>query len=388
MDPEPLSTELDILQSTADDQENVVRSDVQRIVSGFNPDTVRLDQTMLQAPGQTYHPGNDNDIGTPSPIEYTEDDYLEIGSQNQDYPIRWHCRYKGDVESLLEPTSQKCAWSGSMKGLQSHFWRVHHPFQAASPCFWHVCTHCGAKVQPQNDLGPPPSLQCVTPGCLATSFERWYFGSTRTESVVDSLPGLTQSTESEAAYSCYLSPDGDQSRLDGGSSSGAFNSRFGAGSSYERGSFYNAKWDTGSDSSDQLSGCGCYPQDCHRSPARKYRADRHLSDPGAKVCHDVRLAKCSSRRCPIRLLSYVKLSLGHLLSIMLPLLVTTIIRESGYLLESHPSSIRTFGSDAISWWSLVLLCLGFVATWTFKDQRAKSRSTDKVGEIPKSPSDA
>ncbi|KAI0850806.1 hypothetical protein F5Y00DRAFT_268200 [Daldinia vernicosa] len=36
-----------------------VRSDVQQIVSGFDADSVHLDSAMLQAPGQTYHPGND-----------------------------------------------------------------------------------------------------------------------------------------------------------------------------------------------------------------------------------------------------------------------------------------------------------------------------------------
>ncbi|XXH05789.1 hypothetical protein Hte_012227 [Hypoxylon texense] len=335
MDPEPFSIELDILQPTADDQENVVRSDVQRIVSEFDSDTVRLTSTMLQAPGQTYHPGNDNDMGTPSPRDYTEDDYLEIGSQNQNYPNRWHCRYKGDVDSLLESTSQMCTWSGSMRGLQSHFWRVHHPFQAATPCFWHVCTRCGAKVQPQNDLGPPLSpLQCVTPDCLASSFERWYFGSTRSESVADSVPGLTQSTESEAGFSCFLSPDGDQPRL--------------------------------APNGTQAATCLINYLDAAAIP-RIVIAPQPRRTELSGIYH-------------IRERNHVSMSGRenvHLDVVLYAYYLTTVIREGGYLFESHPSSARTFDSGAICWWSLVLLCLGFAATWTFKDQRARARSTDK-----------
>ncbi|KAI1771650.1 hypothetical protein F4818DRAFT_444978 [Hypoxylon cercidicola] len=373
MDQEPLSTDIDILQSTAGDDDNVVRSDVQQIVSGFDADTVRLDRIMLQAPGQTYHPGND--IGTPSPRGYPQEDDLEIGSQNPFHPNRWYCRYKGDVDSLAEASSQ-CPWTGTMDNLRSHFWIDHHPFQDASPRFWHVCTHCGTKVQPQNDLGPPP-LHCATAGCLDPTFERWYFGSTRSESVADSIPGLTQSSESEAAFS-YLSPDGDQSRLGGRGSGGAYNPYLGADNSYELANFYNAKWDTNSNSSDELSGCGCYARDGLRSLARRDGAERHSSILRAKLYRKARPEKCSPRQCPIRLLSYVKLSVGHLLSIMLPLLVTTVIRESGYLFEPSPSSLCTLGSDATSWWSLVLLCLGFLTTWAFKDQQARTRSADKV----------
>ncbi|KAI6089354.1 hypothetical protein F4821DRAFT_257147 [Hypoxylon rubiginosum] len=375
MDQEPFSNDVDILQSAVGDDEHAVRSDVQQIVSGFDSDTVLLDSTMLQAPGQTYHPGND--IGTTSPRSYPQDDLLEIGSQNRGYPNRWHCSYKGDVESLLETSSQKCSFSGKLNDLSNHFRREHHPFYDAFPRFWHVCVHCGVRVRPQTDTEPPP-LRCDT-GCTAPVFEKCYFGSTRTESVAESIPGLTQSSSSEAAYSSYLSPGGGQPQSGGRGSSGGFNFGFGTGSPLEGAGFYNAKWDTSSVSSDHLSECGCYPQDCLRSLARRNGVERHPSDPITKLYHDVRLTRYSHRRCPIRLLPYVKLSIGHLLSIMLPLLVLKMIQESDSLFESHKSSLRTFEANAISWWPLILLCLGFVATWTLKNQLARSRSTDKSG---------
>ncbi|KAI1761991.1 hypothetical protein GGR53DRAFT_521974 [Hypoxylon sp. FL1150] len=377
MDQETFPNDGDILQSAAGDDEHVVRSDVQQIVSGFDADLMLLDTAMLQASGHAYHPGND--IGTPSPRSYTQEDLLEIGSQIRGYPNRWHCSFKGDVESLLETSSKKCEFSGKLNDLSNHFRTEHHPFQDAFPRFWYVCVDCSARVQPQTDTEPPP-LQCVTDGCFDPVFERCYFGSTRTESIAESIPGLTQSSSSEAAWSSYLSPGGGPSQLRRGSS-GAFNLIFGAGSPHEGASFYNAKWDTSSNPYDQLSECGCYPGDCLRSPARRNGVERHPSDPITKLYHDVRLTNCSHRRCPIRLLSYVKLSIGHLLSIILPLLVTKMIQENDDLFESHPPSSRTLDSDTINWWPLVLLCFGFMATWTLKDQRTRSRSTDKVGEI-------
>ncbi|KAI1648850.1 uncharacterized protein F4817DRAFT_314486 [Daldinia loculata] len=339
------------LQSSVGDHE-AVRSDVQQIVSGFDADSVHLDSTMLQAPGQTYHPGND--MGTQSPDGHIQLEFLEIGSQMEMYPNRWRCEYRGSIDTASETSSETCHWTGPFRELSNHFRTKHHPFHDVNPRFWLVCTRCRARARAPNDLESPLSpFRCTRESCLGSSCQRWYYGSTRDESVAGSAVALTQSSESEAGYSWSFQPEGNQPWLGGGASNNGYGSHFGARNPHEHPYYHSAKWETSSDSSTPLTDCGNPPRKPLR-PVRKY------------------YTRCKSpRQCPIRLLSFAKLPISHLLSIIVPLL-TTIIRESSHFTVSDPLQPRAINTDAFSWWSLILVLIGFVATWSLKD-RARSR---------------
>lgn len=334
---------------------------------------------MRQVRDQPYHPGNE--MGGQSPRVYSEDELFEIGSQNPDYPNRWHCSYKGSADAP-SGSSSECHWSGAIHLLRDHFRTYHHPFHDASPPTWQVCTHCRMRVPLQDNLESPLSpSRNFTVCCSRPSFEKWYCGSTRDESIAGSMPGLTtQSSESDAGFSCNLRPDGDLWPSGGGGTNGGYNPFPGGGGSHGPSSYHNAKWDTSSESSDQLSDCCRHSRGCPLYLALKDCTVRHPSDSGMKICYDITQANIPSRRCPMRLLSYVRLSIGHLLAISLPILVTTMIRENGHLLEPNSSSFRESAPEAISWWWSLLLLLGFVMTWILK-HRVKSRIADEVSEM-------
>ncbi|KAI2634703.1 hypothetical protein GGS26DRAFT_520267 [Hypomontagnella submonticulosa] len=360
------------LSSSISDQESVVRSSVQRVVSGFNTDSVHLDRDMLQAPGQTYYPGND--IGAQSPSGDIPDEYLEIGSQMRDFPNRWQCEYKGSADSMSDTSSEPCPWTGPFKDLSWHFRAEHRHFHDINPRIWLVCTVCHTKFRlpnsnPNDPESPLSSSRCTKESCSG-SCQRWYYGSTKDESVVGSAIALSHSSESEAGFSWDRQLDGNPSWLAGGGSNGGHSPYYAGGSSYDRAYFYNAKWDTSSSSSGGASDCGRCPRDCLRFPARKDRAWWHPSGSGTKISHSLAQPKHSIYRCPMKLVSYAKLPIGHLLSIIIPLL-TTIIREGGYLAETNPLRVCTIG-----WLSLVLLLVGFIATWTLKD-RVRPQTADE-----------
>ncbi|KAI1370739.1 hypothetical protein F4677DRAFT_437683 [Hypoxylon crocopeplum] len=365
---------VDILESSSSDHEGVVRPNVQQIVNEFDTRSVHLGVTMRQARGQPYHPGND--MGAQLSRGHVQNEFLEIGSQNQAYPNRWHCEFKGSADSMSEPSSEPCPWTGPIHQLPNHFRAEHHAFQDASPRFWVVCTTCGAKGLAQDDLEPSLSPSRCTTGSCSGSCQRWYYGSTREESVLGSVVALTQSSESDAGYSWNLQPEGNQSWLRGGGSNGRHYSHFGAGNPQERSNFHHAKWDTSSDSSGHSSNCGRHRRDYFL--ARKERPRWRQSDPEMKGSHSVSRPRYLSHRCPIRLISYAKLPVRHLLSILLPLL-TTIVRESGHIFASDPLSSSATDASTISWCSLGLLLIGFIATWTFKG-RARSWTIDEVSE--------
>ncbi|KAI0848167.1 hypothetical protein F5Y00DRAFT_253533 [Daldinia vernicosa] len=328
-----------------------VRSDVQQIVSGFDAASVHLDSAMLQAPGQTYHPGND--MGAQSPNGHIHLELLEIGSQMEIYPNRWQCEYKGSIDTASNTSSETCHWTGPLWELSNHFRTRHHPFHDVNPRFWLVCTRCRARARAPDDLESPLSpFRCTRESCLG-SCQRWYYGSTRDESVAGSAVALTQSSESEAGYSWTFQPEGNQPWSGGGASNNGYGSYFGASNPHERPYYHNAKWETSSDSSTPLTDCSDSPRKPLR-PARKYYT-------GCK----------SPRQCPIHLLSFAKLPIGHLLSIIVPLLAT-IIRESSHFTEPGPLPSRAINTNAFSWWSLILVLIGFLATWSLKD-RARSR---------------
>ncbi|KAI8966370.1 hypothetical protein F5Y11DRAFT_153851 [Daldinia sp. FL1419] len=350
---DPISNDFIDLQSSIGDHD-VVRSDVQQIISGFDADSVHLDSAMLQAPGQTYHPGND--MGMQSPGGHLQLEFLEIGSQMEIYPNRWQCEYKGSMDSVSDTSSEACHWTGPFRELSNHFRTKHHPFHDVNPRFWLVCTSCRTKARAPNDLESPLSpFRCIRQSCSSSSCQRWYYGSTRDESVAGSAVALTLSSESEAAYSC-TQPGGDPSWYGGGALNNGYGSYFGVRSSHEPSYYHNSKWETSSDSSTPLTDCGISPRKPLRLTWKNY-------------------TRCKApRQCPIRLLSYARLPVGHLLSIIVPFL-TTIIRESSHFTESGPLPSRAINTDAFSWWSLVLVLIGFVATWSLKDQ-AESRNTD------------
>ncbi|KAI2464749.1 hypothetical protein F4781DRAFT_56315 [Annulohypoxylon bovei var. microspora] len=363
-DQDGISNDLIDLQSPLGDHEGVVRSDVQQIVTGFNTDSVYLDSAMLQAPGLPYHPGND--IGSQSPRDHTKEDLLEIGSQMPAFPNRWRCEYKGLPDAASETSSESCSWSGPFKDLRWHFRTEHHPFYDASPRFWIVCTRCHTKSQAPDDLESPlPSSYCSQSRCPGP-YQRWYYGSTREESTLGSAVALTHSDESEAGFSCNLPLEGNQSWPSGGGLTSGIMTYFGASGSYDRSHIHKAKWDTSSDSSSDSSDCGHCPLDCFRFLTRKDCARWHPSGPGTKMSHPIYQPRRPPLQCPMRLLPFAKLPIGHFLSIILPL-VTTIIRESDYFTESNQSLVRTVDADVISWWSLILLLIGFATTWTIKD---------------------
>ncbi|KAI2619699.1 hypothetical protein GGR54DRAFT_640023 [Hypoxylon sp. NC1633] len=363
----------DILEPSSTSYGGVVRLNVQRIVNEFDTDSVHLEETMLQATGQPYHPGS-NDIGQPSGGD-VQDDLLEIGSQNRDYPIRWHCEYKGTGDVMSETSSETCSWTGPIAQLRCHFRTTHHPFQDASPRFRLLCTICGAKALAQDDGELPLSpFHCTRESCSGSSCQRWYYGSTREVSRPESVAALTQSSESEAGFSWNLQADGNQSWQGGRGPNEGFNLYYGSGSSREQSEFHNSRWDTWSSSSSRSSISDYSLQDCF--PARKETSGwRPSADPGTSTPHNTTRSGHSSHRCPVRLASCFKLPKGQLLCIMIPLLAT-IVRESGYIIESSPLSCYETNGNAIGWCSLGLLLLGFVATWTFKD-RARSW-TDEV----------
>ncbi|KAI1474652.1 hypothetical protein F4774DRAFT_399906 [Daldinia eschscholtzii] len=338
------------LQSSIGNHE-AVRSDVQQIVSGFDADSVHLDSAMLQVPGQTYHPGND--MGTQSPDGHVQFEYLEIGSQMQIYPNRWQCEYKGSMDTASETSSEACHWTGPFRELSNHFRTRHRPFHDVNPRFWLVCTSCRTRAQAPNDLESPLSpFRCTRESCSG-SCQRWYYGSTRDESVAGSAITLTQSSESEAAFSWSFQPEGNQPWLGGGASNGGYGSYFGATNSHERSYYHSAKWETSSDSSISLAN--------RINPLRKSLRPAQKDYTRCKL----------SRQCPVRLLPYAKLPVGYLLSIVIPLL-TTIIRESSRFTESGTLPSRTIYTDAFNWSSVVLVLIGFMATWSLKDQ-AESR---------------
>ncbi|KAI1803693.1 hypothetical protein F4811DRAFT_323373 [Daldinia bambusicola] len=335
------------LHSSIGDHE-AVRSDVQQIVSGFDADSVHLDSAMLQVPGQTYHPGND--MGTQSPDGHVQLEYLEIGSQMEIYPNRWQCEYKGSMDSGSETSSEACHWTGPLRELSNHFRTKHHPFHDVNPRFWLVCTRCRARVRAPNDLESPLSpFRCTRESCSG-SCQRWYYGSAKDESVVGSAVTLTQYSESEAAFSSSFPPEGNQPWLGGGATNSRYGSYFGTANSYGNSYYYNAKWETSSDSSNNS-------RTNYGNPARK---------PLCPARRDYTRCKLS-RQCPVGLLPYAKLPIGHLLSIVIPLL-TTIIRESSCFTESGPLPSHAMNTDALSWSSLVLVLIGFVATWSVKDR--------------------
>ncbi|KAI1417171.1 hypothetical protein F5Y13DRAFT_81292 [Hypoxylon sp. FL1857] len=373
-DQEDTSNEPITLQLSIEDNESV-RSGVRQLLTRFDSDSVRLDREMLQAPGQTYHPGND--MGAQSPRVHASDELLEIGSQMLIWSNRWHCEYKGLPETASETSSEPCSWSGPFKDLSKHYRTAHHPFYDVSPRFWFVCKCCNAKTQASDDLESPLSqFQCSTERCPGP-WERWYYGSTKEESVAGSAVGLTQSDESEAGFSWNLQPDGNQSWFSGGGSTSGYNTYTGAGGSYER-SYHNAKWDT--DSSSGSSDCGRCPLDYFRFPRRDCTGCRPLN-PRMRTPHSASQPKYSTHQCPIRLLPFATLPIRHFLSIIVPLL-TTIIRENNHCTGSNSLPSNVANGDAISWRSLLLVLIGFVATWTLKDQ-ARSRVADEVsGGIP------
>ncbi|KAI1451593.1 hypothetical protein F4805DRAFT_84920 [Annulohypoxylon moriforme] len=359
-DQDGISNDID-LQSPFGDHEGVIRSDVRQIVTGFNTASVYLDSTMLQAPGLPYHPGND--IDSQSPRDHAQEDLLEIGSQMSAYPNRWQCEYKGSSDTASETSSESCPWSGPFRDLSRHFETAHHPFHDASPRFWIVCTRCHAKSQATDDLESPlPSSRCSRYRCSGP-YQRWYYGSTREESTLGSAVALTHSDESETGFSCNLQLEGSKPWLGGEGLIGGTMAYFGTSTSYERPHSYKDKWDTGSESTDDSSSCSHYS----RIRGRKDRARWYPSEMGVKMTNSIYQPECSPRQCLVRLLPFAKLPIGHLLSIILPL-VTTIIRESGYFTKSTPSIVRAFDSDVIIWWSLLLLSVGFAMTWTIKDR--------------------
>ncbi|OTA95437.1 hypothetical protein M434DRAFT_209576 [Hypoxylon sp. CO27-5] len=362
--------ELITLQPSIEDNESV-RSDVRQILTRFDTDSVHLDREMLQAPGQTYHPGND--IGSPSPRSHVPDEFLEIGSQMMGLPNRWHCEYKGLPDAVSETSSEPCSWSGPFRDLSSHYRTEHHPFYDVFPCFWFVCRYCDTKVQALDDLESSSSpFRCSKERCPG-SLEKRYYGSTREESVVGSAVTLTQSDESEAGYSWNLPPDRNLPWLRRAGSAGRYNQYFDAGSSNER-SHYDAKWDTGSDSSGLSS-------DCSRCPLEYFRFSRkdctgcHPLVPTMKTSHSIAQPIHSIHQCPVRLLPFAKLPIRHFFSIVLPL-VTTIIRDGGYFINSNSLPFDIVETDAISWWSLILLLIGFMTTWALKD-RAKPHAVNE-----------
>ncbi|KAI0838075.1 hypothetical protein F5Y06DRAFT_60935 [Hypoxylon sp. FL0890] len=368
-DQEDTSNELINLQPSAEDNQSV-RSDVRQILTRFDTNSMHLDREMLQTRGQTYHPGND--IEAQSPRGYAPDEFLEIGSQMLIWSNRWHCEYKGSPETASETSSEPCSWSGPFKDLSEHYRTEHQPFYDASPRFWFVCSRCNAKVQAPDDVESPLSqFRCSTEHCPGP-WAKWYYGSTRGESIAGSAVGLTQSDESEAGFSWNLQPDGNQSWVSKGGSTSGYNPYAGASSSYERS--HHARWEISSDSS-------CGSSDCGRCPPDYFRFSRndctrcHILDTGMRTSHSTTQRKHSTHQCPIRLLPFAKLPVRHFLPIILPLL-TTIIRESNHFGSSNSLPSNAVNADTLSWWSLLLLLIGLAAIWTLKDW-AKSRVVDE-----------
>ncbi|KAI1101445.1 hypothetical protein F4804DRAFT_11512 [Jackrogersella minutella] len=359
-DHDGITNDLIDLQSSIGGHEGVVRSEVQQIVNRFDPESVYLDSEMLQTPGLTYYPGND--ISTQFPIEHTREELLEIGSQSPDHPIRWHCEYKGSPDAASETSSETCSWSGPFRELSEHFRAHHHHFHDISPSVYIVCARCHARAQDRNDPRSPVSpSRCSRAHCSGTC-QKWYYGSTRDESVLGSTIALTCSDEFETGSWRNLQMGWNQSWLGGGSSYGG--NTFGTPSSYGHSNLHNAKWDASSGLSDHLS-------DRIHILTRKDNTRWCPSDLGMKMSHSVTPSWHSSSECPIRLLPHVRLPVIYLLSVI-TLLVTIITRESSYSTELISSPSRIDDVDIISWLSLALGFVGFVMTWTLKDRAVSS----------------
>ncbi|KAI1392198.1 uncharacterized protein F4822DRAFT_118995 [Hypoxylon trugodes] len=354
-DQDPTSNDFIDLSPLMSDHEDIIRFDVQQIVSRFNSDAIYLDETMLQGPGQTYHPGNDMTGQSPN---HVNGEFLEIGSQRHDYPNRWQCEYKGSVDTMSDTSSERscCCWTGPFDQLSDHFRTKHHTYHDMSPRFWFVCTLCHAKAKAPDDLERPAldfDFRCTRESCSG-SYQRWYYGSTRDESVL----GSVVVTESEAGYSWNANLEGNQPWLGGGSMNGGYIDNSGAGNLFEHYQYHNAKWDTSSDASGLR-------------PTRKDRFGCCRSKRGKKT------PTSSSHQCPILLLRYGKLPVGYLISIVVPVLAT-IIQESSCLMLS----LCTASMDAIGWCSLVLLLTGFIATWVMKD-RTRAYAIDELSHRPR-----
>ncbi|KAI5867708.1 hypothetical protein GGS23DRAFT_190514 [Durotheca rogersii] len=357
----------DMSRSLGDDCEGVVRPSLRNMLTRFNLDSPHFSSDILHPPVQPYYPGN-NLGSSQSPESYTQYGLLEIGSQMQQYPLRWQCEYKGPVDSASETSPTGCSWTGPIWELPHHFRAKHCQFDAASPPVRVVCEICGAQTQCESDLST--SFSCDNTGCSSTSARRWYYGSTGAESVTESVPTFTQSSESEAGNSRNVRPEGggNHSWLGGGGLNGGRSSFSFAGSFREFSNHYRDDSDTSSDSSSDIRLSG--PPDSRRhahTPGR--RAEERPSGVGANVPYAITQPKAGPYRLCADMLSHInlKLPINHLLPLMLSLLAA-FFRERRYAAGLRSPSLSEknadAGADACCWRPLGLLILGFMATET------------------------
>ncbi|KAI0012016.1 hypothetical protein F4779DRAFT_614968 [Xylariaceae sp. FL0662B] len=331
------------------------RPSVRHFLSSFDTNTIYLNNEIVQASiGQTYYPGSD----TAAQLRkgQTQLELFEIGSE-MPFANRWRCEYKGPITAASETSSEVCTWTGPFCLLASHFEREHHPFREASPPVWWVCSVCKARTQGAQGAVPPPP--CIARDCLASSWQRWYYGSTTTESVTDSVPGLTQYSESEAGHSWDLQPDLNHLWPEGRGSNHGYNSYFDANSFHERSGYSDAEWDTNSDCPNHAQDCGLGSRNC---PLKLFTWEDTIGWDLTEVSTKTRTVwQPKSSKCIFPILwSYGRLPLCHLLSVMLPLITTVIMEVNRLLVGSDPLS------SYAAWWSIALFLLGFVATWILK----------------------
>ncbi|KAI1080483.1 hypothetical protein F5B20DRAFT_99316 [Whalleya microplaca] len=327
---------------------------------------------MQVSMGQTYYPGSD--ATAPSQRGQMQVGFLEIGSQ-MPYSNRWHCEYKGPTTSISETSSETCSWTGPIQELASHFENSHHPFQAASPPLWWVCSICKAKNHSREH---PPSSIAID--CSASSWQRWYYGSTTSGSVTESVPPLTQYSESDTGRSWDLHREYNQPGPAGGGSNNSYNAYYEA-NFHDRWSYSDAKWEEASSvcstrakQKDPRDSRSCLLQHL----ACMHKIGQGPTDSGTNKICDYQ-PKLSTRRSQI-LWSYGKILLCHLPALKPPPLITTAIQEEVYRLLI---GLDILLSCTMRWPigpTIGVFLLGFLATWIFNWYR--SWTVDEVRKPP------
>ncbi|KAH8648375.1 hypothetical protein BX600DRAFT_442666 [Xylariales sp. PMI_506] len=199
---------------------------IQFFVTNFDVAAVAVAPGTLETSyARSYNPG----LGTTGPVQQ-ESEHFPIGSEIPGQPQRWRCEYTRHDSSLPSAVVDDCGWTGTFKDLEEHFASKHHGFQDSE--YWCQCA-CSAMT-----FGCDPPLQCIAAECYESSWTRWYYGHSLTESTLDSAPALTQSGESDSGHS-FDNRGTDNQWGFGGAGSASYDMWGANGGSFDTGSGYH-----------------------------------------------------------------------------------------------------------------------------------------------------
>ncbi|KAI1498390.1 hypothetical protein F5X99DRAFT_325979 [Biscogniauxia marginata] len=361
-------TELDSpLESTT-----AVRPSVQSILT-FDINSIASVTAMTRASqGQPYYPG----AATNLQFNLTQERgrLFPIGSEMPGYPHRWQCEFNPSTDTASEVSSEACSWTGPFSSLRFHFRNSHHPFEDAQFPHWSKCTRCTAIKS--NWDGDTP-VRCTADNCSSTSWQKWFYGSAIEDSDRESVPTYTQSGASEGGFSWSLDPPWGYPNSGGTEpSSGWYNSY--SGSYYE----HSTNGENKSEACDNNSLGWAYDSRPNmlysllRLHAKRRDSKRRAGHPGRRkppCCVPLLSSAPSECRLVAGLFRYVKSPWRQFIPIVVPLMAT-IIHDGGDCIPAGAGAGKLTASSLtggepciVRWWSLVMLILGFLATWVVKD---------------------